>query len=119
VKIVYTNLSEDDYGVKRSVTQLHLDFNKTSEQKGASKEGRRRTLSLVASTTDRGRIYESERDSNRAGLRQNDGLPYRRAEFGKALTPRSVVGFYIDKFIKSQSSGTQSEQKGTLINITV
>jgi hypothetical protein len=121
VKIVYTNLSEDDYGVKRNVKQLHLDFDRTNDKKDVSeerrlrKDARRGRLALVPSTLDNS--YEEGRE--RAGLKKKEEFLYKTVESVRSPGPRTVAGYYISKFVKSQSLGRQNTQKGTLINITV
>jgi hypothetical protein len=125
VKIVYTNLTEDDYGVKRSVKQLHLDFNRTIDQKGLSKdkrlreESRRGHLALVSDTRDQRRSNDYERERQRTRLKQNEVFLYKTVKPVQSLKSRSVAGYYIDKFVKSQSLHGLDNQKGTLIDIFV
>jgi hypothetical protein len=123
VKIVYTNLSEDDYGVKRSVKQLHLDFNGTSGQKDFSRdkkvreESKKGRLALVPNTLKQGRHNDLERGSRRAARARAEEFLYKTVE--PVWTPESptLAGYYINKFVKAQALGSQDIKKGAVIDI--
>jgi hypothetical protein len=122
VKIVYTNLKEDDSGVVRSVRQLRFDFSKPAESpttRPESKfptEGRKRHLSLVSnSATD-------ERAHEHAGM-TGFADPNESAPGNSRPNPTRVAGtlsaFFINKFLVSESLGTTDSGIGSIINISV
>jgi hypothetical protein len=123
VKIVYTNLSEDDYGVKRSVKQLHLDFNRTSSQKDFSREKKVREeskkgrLALVPNTLKQRRHNDLERNGRRSDLARAEEFLYKTVEPVRTPESRTPAGYYIDKFVKAQALGGQDIKKGTIIDI--
>jgi hypothetical protein len=123
VKIVYTNLKEDDSGVVRSVRQLRFDFSKPADRNStrpeskSPAEGRRRHLSLVS------RSAADERAGEQDGV-MNGFADLNKSAPGKSrLIPTRTAGslsaFFINKFIASESLGTADGNIGSIVNISV
>jgi hypothetical protein len=125
VKIVYTNLREDDFGVVRSVRQIHLDFNKSEDAKsslGQSKSrenARRGRLVLVPGSRTQGGLHPEEREWNRDGFTEEEEVVYQPSGIVRSSTQRSLAGFFIRKFVESQTLGANDGRSGSLLNITV
>jgi hypothetical protein len=132
MKIVYTNLQENDFGVKRSVHQLQVDFNKKGPERnlpapeeGLQKElggGRRSILSdsLFAAKRRRGSRsahLDKERNGRDAhhGSSGTDTPPLRLLQ-----NAGSMAGYYIRRFIETQLRTSSAwVESGSRINIVV
>jgi hypothetical protein len=129
MKIVYTNLQENDSGIKRSVRQFQVDFGKDSRRRTSLEEGSR--------DEDRGRrenvLFDREWPPSRGGT-VGDGSHSRQADDGRAAPqglvaqcpiPRglpvaaSLDAFYVRKFIETQMQTTGSACEKNRINILV
>jgi hypothetical protein len=129
MKIVYTNLQENDSGIKRSVRQFQVDFGKDSRRRTSLEEGSR--------DEDKGRrenvLFDREWLPSREGT-VRDVSHSRQADDGSAapqgLTaqcpiPRrlavaaSMDAFYIRKFIETQMQTTDGVCEKNRINILV
>jgi hypothetical protein len=125
VKIVYTNLREDDSGVVRSVRQLRLDFSKSAEDQSAQAEEqprtaeRKRHLSLVADSRAGDRASEQGTNRDRPGFAHESEGFYRKPEVTRSPVLNSLAAFFINKFVVSGTLGPHNDSVGSLINITV
>jgi hypothetical protein len=128
MKIVYTNLREDDSGIKRSIRQFQVDFGRNADRQAPLREGwirderrgDRSTLPL-----DRGLSSGKPRADYDRGSREIDedeALP----QGATSLTPlggpqvlRSLAGFYIRKFVETQMRTVENSRQRSLISILV
>jgi hypothetical protein len=128
MKIVYTNLQENDSGIKRSVRQFQVDFGKDSRRRTSLEEGFR--------DEDKGRketvLFDREWPASREGT-VVDARQSPQAGDGSAVPglmaqcpiPRgrpvaaSLDAFYVRKFIETQMRTTDSACEKNRISILV
>jgi hypothetical protein len=129
MKIVYTNLQENDSGVMRSVRQFQVDFGKDSRRRtslegGSGDEDKDRRESVLFDREwppSRGGTVGDTRHSRQAddgsavpqGLRAQCPIPR-----GSAVAA-SLDAFYVRKFIETQMRTTGSTSEKNRINILV
>jgi hypothetical protein len=132
MNIVYTNLQENDFGVKRSVRRLEVEFNRKTPNRGLpvseeglqneSKGGRRRLLSDSLFWHRRQRVdYPDppEKERNLQDTAEESSLSPELAPLRPVQNAGSVAGFYIRRFIENQLRTTGWGESGRLINILV
>jgi hypothetical protein len=129
VKIVYTNLQEDDLGIRRSVRQFRVEFNKNPDRRAPLGEGKvrdDRRGDRSALLSDRG--FWSGRlptghDREPQEMDEGEALPgggtLLKPPLGGPQVVRSLAGFYIRKFLENQMRMAGDFQKRSRINIMV
>jgi hypothetical protein len=129
VKIVYTNLREDDFGIKRSVRQFRVEFNKNPDRRALLGEGRvlddrrgDRSALLPDHGFRSGRLLTGhdrepqEMDEGEAHLQEGT---LSKPPLGGPRVVSSLAGFYIRKFVENQMRTLGDFQKRSRINIMV
>jgi hypothetical protein len=130
MKIVYTNLQENDSGIKRSVRQFQVDFGRTPDRRDPVGQGRLRDerksardtlLSYDALSTRRRRLGTIENGSE--GWDEGGANPQAVVLQGLSLrglqTVTSLAGVYIRKFVETQMRTVESLQDRNRIDILV
>lgn len=128
MRIVYTNLQEDNFGVKRSVRHLQVDFSKkTPDRKESSWE----------------KTLQDETRCSRNSLRSDNSLPVERQKVAHpgyieqarsgddnvaqrsssrlacVQNADSLAGYYMRRFVETQLRTTSGNESGSQIDILV
>ena len=132
MKIIYTNLQENDSGIKRSVRQLRVDFARDDEQNPSSSRnnlqnddgGYSYTLNpnSTASSFRRQRELTLEKDvyDNESTKRSTlPALVSQTIRSRQSLSIQSISNMFIRKFIEIQKLTVYGPPVAGIINITV
>ena len=128
MRIVYTNLQEDDFGVKRSVKRLQVDFNRRTtdrtavltEEKLRNDAGDSRKSPYRVFSAERWRAGYAEhpdKEKNESGTDESSEEP--RPTSPPCLVPKagSIRGFYIKRFTETQLLTAGRIEPGNRISI--
>ncbi len=128
MRIIYTNLKEEDCGTKRSMRQVQVDFSRDSnrgdfltDRKLPDKQGRENHVVL-----DRGLVARMGRPIDQSpagdGKEMNDAL-LRGIANEDCLPGRSVAvslaAFYIRKFLETEMQAARQREERSRINVII
>jgi len=127
MRIVYTNLQEDDFGVKRSVKRLQLDFNRRTPDRDAvpteeklqtdAGGGRRSPHKVLSAGRWRAGYAEHPDRENENSAEGNQGCPCPPSPPRLVQKGDSLRSFYIRRFTETQLLTTGRMEPGNRIDI--